>query len=122
MPWDNPSYRVKYRLFDSFDGMSGAFAATGVFIKEIQGTDGGLWFFASGGIHACRSVRHLDECTSSPVLIRSVRANGKQSGSLTSLVLRPRTTDLQIGYMAFSLSVPEKVRFRYRLEGVDKDW
>src|SRR5262249_33657561 len=28
----------------------------------------------------------------------------------------------QISYTALSLSVPEKVRFRYRLEGVDKDW
>jgi PAS domain S-box-containing protein len=36
--------------------------------------------------------------------------------------LPPRTTDLQIGYTALSLSVPEKVRFRYELEGVDKDW
>ena len=57
-----------------------------------------------------------------PVLIRSVKANGRQAGSLTNLVLPPRTTDLQIGYTALSLSVPEKVRFRYRLEGVDKDW
>ena len=57
-----------------------------------------------------------------PVLIRSVRANGRQAGSLTNLALPPRTTDLQIGYTALSLSVPEKVRFRYRLEEVDKDW
>jgi signal transduction histidine kinase len=41
---------------------------------------------------------------------------------LKNLVLTPRTTNLQIGYTALSLSVPEKIRFRYRLEGVDKDW
>jgi hypothetical protein len=41
---DNPSYRVKYRLFDSFDGLTGTIAATGAFLKEIQGTDGELWF------------------------------------------------------------------------------
>jgi PAS domain-containing protein len=51
-----------------------------------------------------------------------VRANGRQARSLTNLALPPRTTDLQIGYTALSLSVPEKVRFRYRLEEVDKDW
>jgi PAS domain S-box-containing protein len=48
--------------------------------------------------------------------------NDKQVGSLTNLTLPPRTTNLQIDYTALSLSVPEKVRFRYRLEGVDKDW
>jgi len=119
---DNPSYRVKYRLFDSFDGLSGTFAATGAFIKEIQGTDGGLWFFASGGIVRVDPADISTNAIPPPVLIRSVKANGKQSGSLTNLVLPPRTTDLQIGYTAFSLSVPEKVHFRYRLEGVDKDW
>ncbi|WP_245632684.1 sensor histidine kinase [Edaphobacter aggregans] len=119
---DNPSYRVKYRLFDSFDGLSGTFAATGAFLKEIQGTDGGLWFFASGGIVRVDPADISTNAIPPPVLIRSVRANGKQSGSLANLVLPPLTTDLQIGYMAFSLSVPEKVHFRYRLEGVDKDW
>ena len=29
---------------------------------------------------------------------------------------------MQIEYTAWSLSVPERVRFRYRLRGVDKDW
>jgi PAS domain S-box-containing protein len=55
-------------------------------------------------------------------LIRSVKANGRQAGSLTNLALPPRTTNLQISYTALSLSVPEKIRFRYRLDGVDKDW
>jgi signal transduction histidine kinase len=41
---------------------------------------------------------------------------------LANLALPPRTTELQIGYTAPSLSVPEKIRFRYRLEEVDKDW
>jgi PAS domain S-box-containing protein len=119
---DNPSYRVKYRLFDAFDGLSGTFAATGAYMKEIQGTDGGLWFFASGGIVHVDPANISINTTPPPVLIRSVRANGKQSASLANLVLPPGTTDLQIGYSAFSLSIPERVRFRYRLEGVDRNW
>jgi hypothetical protein len=46
--------------------------------------------------------------------IRSVRANGRQLHSVANLA--PRTTDLQIGYTALSLAVPEKVHFWYRLE------
>ena len=30
--------------------------------------------------------------------------------------------DLQIDYTALRLVVPEKVRFRYKLEGFDRDW
>jgi PAS domain S-box-containing protein len=113
----NPSYRVKYRIFDSFDGLPGTFARA-----AIQGTDGKLWFSGTGGIAWVDPATISTNALPPPVLIRSVRANGRQAGSLTNLALPPRTTDLQIGYTALSLSVPEKVRFRYKLEEVDKDW
>ena len=110
------SYRVKYRIFDSFDGL------TGTFERAIQGTDGKLWFIALRGLVWVDPANISTNALPPPVLIRSVRANGRQAGSLTNLALPPRTTDLQIGYTALSLSVPEKVHFRYRLEGVDNDW
>jgi PAS domain S-box-containing protein len=119
---DNPSYRVKYRVFDSFDGFPGTFAGLIGHAKEIQGTDGKLWFVGSRGLVRVDPANTFTNTLPPHVLIRSVIANGKQSGSLTNLVLPPGTTDLQIDYTALSLSVPEKVRFRYRLEGVDKDW
>jgi signal transduction histidine kinase/ligand-binding sensor domain-containing protein len=119
---DNPSYRVKYRLFDSFDGLPGTFAGTSTNQTEIQGTDGRLWFAASGGIVWIDPANISTNSVPPPVLIRSVKANGRLSDSLANLVLPPRTTNLQIGYTALSLSVPEKVRFRYLLEGVDKEW
>jgi PAS domain S-box-containing protein len=119
---DNPSYRVKYRLFDSFDGLSGTFAGTGPYLKEILGTDGKPWFMASNGIVWIDPANISTNTLPPPVLIRSVSTNGRQAGSLTNLTLPPRTTNLQISYTALSLAVPEKVRFRYRLEGVDKDW
>jgi signal transduction histidine kinase/ligand-binding sensor domain-containing protein len=119
---DNPAYRVKYRLFDSFDGLSGTFAGVLTDSSEIQGTDGRLWFAASGGVVWIDPANISTNALPPPVSIKSVKANGRQFGSLTNLALPRRTTDLQIDYTALSLAVPEKVRFRYRLEGVDKDW
>jgi signal transduction histidine kinase/streptogramin lyase len=116
------SYRVKYRLFDAFDGLPGRLAGQATLLREAQGTDGVLWFAASDGIASLDPANIFTNQLTPPVLIRSVKANGRPTGSLTNLVLPPRTTDLQISYTALSLSVPEKVRFRYRLEGVDKDW
>jgi signal transduction histidine kinase/ligand-binding sensor domain-containing protein len=119
---DNPSYRVKYRIFDSFDGLPATFEGVSNNSNEIQGTDGRLWFLASGGVVWIDPANINTNTLPPPVVIRSVAANGRQPGSLTNLVLPPRTTNLQIGYTALSLAVPEKVRFRYLLEGVDKDW
>jgi ligand-binding sensor domain-containing protein len=118
----DPSYRVKYRIFDSFDGLPGTFAGTESNSGAIQATDGKLWFGTPNGIVWVDPANISTNALPPPVLIRSVSANGRQAGSLTNLALPPRTTDLQIGYTALSLSVPEKVRFRYRLEEVDKDW
>jgi signal transduction histidine kinase/ligand-binding sensor domain-containing protein len=118
---DNPSYRVKCRTFDSFDGLPGTFMRE-ISSREMQGTDGKVWFAASGGIVQVDPANISTNTIPPPVLIRSVKANGKQTSSLANLILLPRTTDLQIDYTALSLAVPEKVRFRYRLEGVDKDW
>ena len=121
---DNPSYRVKYRIFDSFDGLPGTFAGRAATSSRavIQGTDGRLWFDASNGIVWVNPANISTNALPPSVLIRSVRANGRQADSLTNPVLAPRTTELQISYTALSLAVPEKVQFRYRLEGVDTDW
>jgi PAS domain S-box-containing protein len=118
----DPSYRVKYRGFDSFDGLPGTFAGLVFNSKAIQGTDGKLWFLATKGLVWVDPANISTNALPPPVLIRSVRADGRQAGSLTNLALPPRTTDLRISYTALSLAVPEKVRFRYRLEEVDKDW
>jgi hypothetical protein len=38
------------------------------------------------------------------------------------LQLPPLTRDLPIGYTSPSFLIPQKVRFRYRLDGHDRDW
>ena len=57
-----------------------------------------------------------------PVFIESVIANGRKYDISTLLKLPPRIANLQIGYTATSLTIPERVRFRYKLEGQDKEW
>jgi ligand-binding sensor domain-containing protein/signal transduction histidine kinase len=116
---ENRSHRVRYRLFDSFDGLPGRFAGTLSHQKEI---DGRLWFITPGGLVWVDPANISTNALPPPVVIRSVTANGRQRRSLSDLVLPPRTANLEIGYTALSLSVPEKVHFRYILEGVDKDW
>ena len=49
-------------------------------------------------------------------------ASGRKYDISTFLKLPPRIANLQIGYTATSLTIPERVRFRYKLEGQDKEW
>lgn len=50
---------------------------------------------------------------------RSVRADGTQRAALS---IPPGRQRFEFHYMALCFSAPEKVRFRYRLEGLDRDW
>jgi hypothetical protein len=63
-----------------------------------------------------------DNALPPPVHILGVIADHKAYQPETPLRLPPLTRDLEIDYTALSLAVPEKVRFRYRLAGADRDW
>jgi len=57
-----------------------------------------------------------------PVHIEKVIADHKSYAIRDSFRLPPRTRDLEIDYAALSFVAPQKVRFRYKLEGRDESW
>jgi hypothetical protein len=88
----------------------------------IEATDGRLWFATDNGL-AWIDPAHLSKnMVPPPVSIRSLATEVKKYEPATALKLPAGTHRLRIEYAALSLSVPERVRFRYRLEGADKDW
>ena len=57
-----------------------------------------------------------------PVHVEQITADGTVFEAAPRLRLPPNVRDLRIDYTALSLVAPEKVRFRFRLEGQDPDW
>ncbi len=57
-----------------------------------------------------------------PVFVEAVVADGVRHGVDAPVLLPPDTRNLQIDYTALSFLAPEKVAFRYRLEGSDRGW
>src|ERR1700751_5055561 len=57
-----------------------------------------------------------------PVYIERITADDKTVDISNGIHLPTGVRDLDIDYTALSLAVPEKVRFRVKLEGQDKDW
>jgi signal transduction histidine kinase len=56
------------------------------------------------------------------VHVEQVVADGKTYDASNGLPLPARVRDLTINYTALSLVAPEKIHFRYKLEGQDPDW
>jgi len=93
-----------------------------------RSSDGKLWFVTGDSIQVV-DPRHLPyNDLPPPVLIEQIVADGKSywqrltGAEGSSVRLPPRIRDLRIDYTAVSLVAPEKVRFKYRLEGQDQDW
>jgi signal transduction histidine kinase len=57
-----------------------------------------------------------------PITIQSVSADDKSYTPAPHLSLPAHTSSVQVSYSAVSLSDPEAIRFRYKLEETDKDW
>jgi signal transduction histidine kinase len=111
---------VNYRIFDGFDGVHPGLMDG--FPPATMNTDGRLWF-ASGDSLQMIDPRHVAMNTlPPPVHIQLVVADRKTYTPGPWLRLPRLVRDLEVDYTALSLTVPEKVHFRYRLDGRDKDW
>jgi signal transduction histidine kinase/ligand-binding sensor domain-containing protein len=120
---EDPSYAFHGERFDSSDGLPGGAQATDPFPKAIQGTDGRIWFVGAQGVAWINPKQTpMKNAVPPPVYIERIVADRKEYDAYNGLRLPPHVRDLTIDYTALSLVAPEKIRFRYKLEGQDPDW
>jgi signal transduction histidine kinase/ligand-binding sensor domain-containing protein len=119
---ENRAARVNEQIFDLRDGWAGATVEKGSYPTSLRSTDGRIWFSTSSGVTWIDPSHISRNLLPPPVTIRSITANEKLYASSAGVKLPPRTRHIAIDYTALSLSIPERVRFRYKLEGYDTDW
>jgi len=122
----DPKHVLKTRVFDTSDGVRTPGIAGGFPPTVTKTPDGKIWFLPRDGVGVI-DPRHLPfNKLPPPVHIEQVTADrktydpasyGNGRVSLPALI-----RDLEIDFTALSLVAPEKVRFRYKLEGRDRDW
>ena len=118
----NPAYRVHSRSFNLLDGLPGM-SRQGFPMPVVARTaDGRIWFATSDGPASVDPRRIPRNNLPPPVHIETVKLDGKEVAPADGMVLSHRINDLEIDYTALSLSIPERVQFRYKLEGRDTEW
>ncbi len=120
----NPTSEISAEHLDALDGLPG-FSAERIPEPSIaESRDGRLWFATTKGITWLdpREFQKNRNRFPPPVMISSIFSNGKIHVGSKSLVLPAHTDKLEIDYTALSFAVPERVLFRYRLDGVDHEW
>jgi len=82
--------------------------------------DGKLWFPTIRGVVAI-DPDNLNRLPP-PVYIEQVLIGQSPVDARQPIEVRPGQGDLEIHYTGLSFTAPEKVRFKYKLEGYDRDW
>jgi ligand-binding sensor domain-containing protein/signal transduction histidine kinase len=88
----------------------------------VKSADGKLWFATIRGIAMIDArITQINEVPP-PVAIERVVVDGEPIALNARVDLPPGKERYEFYYTALSLAAPEKVRFKYRLEGFDKEW
>ena len=84
--------------------------------------DGKLWFPTIKGVAMIDPERIKTNLQAPPVVIEQIHIDDKSFAPSERLELPSGTTRFDLYYTAPSFVAPEKVRFKYKLEGFDTDW
>lgn len=118
-----PDAPLDYELFEREDGLPGGTALnTDASSTAFPGPDGRLYFITDHGIVWIDPHNIYRNTLPPPVDIRSLSANGRIYTSPRDIKLPAGSANLEIDYAALSFVEPSRVRFRYKLDGVDEDW
>jgi signal transduction histidine kinase/ligand-binding sensor domain-containing protein len=123
---DKPARKIRATVFDSSDGFRGRGNVSDHTPRVGKSADGKLWFSVPDGISAV-DPRHLPfNNLPPPVHLEQITADHKSYDLSFNPAANPHlpslVRDLEIDYTALSLVAAEKVLFRYKLEGWDRDW
>ncbi len=121
--WESdPTHILQTTVFDVSDGVSRHRSTGGYDGVVAKSADGKLWFVRHGGVSVIDPPHLAFNAVPPPVRIEQVTADDKIYHATNGLRLPPRIRNLAIDYTALSFAAPEKVRFRYTLEGQNPDW
>jgi len=103
------------------DGIK-AGVSSGTTPNVCKAKDGKLWIPTYSGVVVIDPDHIRADNLMPPVMIEQVMVDRKQVEMNQPAVRPSNKGELEFHYTAPSLTVPEKVKFKYKLEGFDDDW
>ena len=109
-------------LYGPADGMITRECSGGGHPAGWRSADGKLWFSTIKGVAMIDPEKIKLNDQPPPVAIEELRIDDESISPRQTIELAPGKSRLEFYYTALSFVAPEKVRFKYKLEGFDKDW
>ncbi|MGA2907410.1 MAG: two-component regulator propeller domain-containing protein [Terracidiphilus sp.] len=109
-------------VYDTMDGLRSRETMQGGTGTASKGPDGRLWFFTMRGLSVVDPARALGDNQPVHTQIEEVSIDGKAAGAAPTIRVGARASRLEIQFTAPSFVAPERIQFRYQLEGFDDHW
>ena len=125
---DGQLQSVNCLSFGKGDGLPTLEFSGGLQPAGCKTADGRLWFASNKGVVVVDPKNVKLNALAPPVVIEALQVDGKAMAGLAGqaanrpLRIPPGRHRLEFVYTGLSYTAPEKVRFRYRLEGLDSEW
>jgi signal transduction histidine kinase/ligand-binding sensor domain-containing protein/DNA-binding response OmpR family regulator len=113
---------VHARVYSMADGMKQDACFDEWQPAGVRAHDGRLWFATKGGAVMIDPAAIKRNEIIPPVLIEQVVVDQQIVTPEEFIKFSPGKEKLEIHYTALSYLVPERVHFKYRLDGFDRDW
>jgi signal transduction histidine kinase/ligand-binding sensor domain-containing protein len=107
------------------DGLPTLECSEGLQPAGCRTADGRLWFPTSKGLVAVDPYMAVNNPLPPPVVVEAVRLDDRMEAEATiarPIKIPPGRHRVEFQYTGLSFAAPEKVRFKYRLTGLDADW
>jgi hypothetical protein len=120
--WQRPDRTLQIKMLDAFDGAVLPQGPRRLQSGVAKSADGRLWFVSDAFLQMIDPAGLKQNRIPPPVYVEGVRADRKEYAVGGIVRLPARSRDIEISYTGLSYSIPQKVRFRYKLEGRDREW
>jgi ligand-binding sensor domain-containing protein/signal transduction histidine kinase len=118
---DHPGRRVAVTLYGISEGLETIQMCGGEKPAGVLTAQGEIWFPSSKGPVRV-SIAQPKPSDPVPVVIDQVMVDGRQVQAPGKINLNPNTAKLELHYGVVLLRSQERIRFRYMMEGFDKNW
>lgn len=121
--YQSPTYRMTARRFNALDGIEGVAVNYQGNPSAVLGPNSTVYLATETGLYSVDPSKIRLNQVVPKVWVTAIKVMSVAiEKHLQSVTIGPEKGDLEIDYSSPSLLIPERVRFRYRLDGFDKDW
>jgi signal transduction histidine kinase/ligand-binding sensor domain-containing protein len=119
----DPAQPLRYEWFGAADGYPGQAVIETRWPSAMSADGRNLWLVGTGGMVRLDTGALRRQQAAPRAMILGVGAgDGPLAAARQAMVLPPGSRQLRFEYTAPALHMPERLRFEYRLDGVDGDW